>query len=123
MNKKKTLKKQGLSLEDIEGVTFNKEISKTITKYYPEKTFKNHNKVARVLLQCLIEGDDEAYKEILDSYLRVNRSHIATKAKLSRTTVQNAFSSKGNPTLRTIAKIVHEVYQGSDVNLVKDTKS
>ena len=46
--------------------------------------------------------------EILESYLRVNKSQVSQKAKLSRSTVSVAFSKKGNPTLKTVAKIVHE---------------
>jgi hypothetical protein len=33
--------------------------------------------VAAALLQALAENDTEAFLEILDSYLRVNRTHIA----------------------------------------------
>jgi len=70
--------------------------------------FKNEKLVAEALLQCLIDNDTEAFMEILDSYLRVNRTQIAQKADLPRSTVSLAFSSKGNPTIKTIAKIVHE---------------
>ncbi len=59
-------------------------------------------------MQCLIDNDAEAFIEILDSYLRVNRSHVARKANLPRSTISLAFSKKGNPTIKTIAKIVHE---------------
>lgn len=120
MAKKKTLKKQGLSLDDIEGVVFSEEMSKELIKHDPEDFFRNHTKVAKALLQCLLEGDDEVYKEVLDSYLRVNRLRVAQKTQLSRTTVQNAFSSRGNPTLRTIAKIVHN--QASEFRDAKDSK-
>jgi DNA-binding phage protein len=120
MAKKKTLKKHGLCLDEIEGVSFNEEKAEEFTEYCPEKFFKNYTKVAKALLQCLLEGDAEAYKEILDSFLRVNRSRVANNAKMSRTTVQNALSSKGNPTIRTVAKIVH--HQALDTDLLKDTK-
>jgi DNA-binding phage protein len=50
----------------------------------------------------------QSFVKILDVYLDVNRRKIARRAKLSRTTVQNAFSSKGNLTIRTIPQIVHE---------------
>lgn len=120
MGKKKTLKKHGLCLDDIEGVSFKEGKLKEFKKYNPEEFFKNHTKVAQALLQCLLEGDAEAYKEILDSFLSVNRARVAHSAKMSRTTVQNALSSKGNPTLRTVAKIVH--HQALDANLLKGIK-
>ncbi len=73
----------------------------------PSNFFQSHEKVAEALLQSLEENDAGAFLEILDTYLRVNRTKIAKAAKISRTTVQNALSRKGNPTIRTIAKIVH----------------
>jgi probable addiction module antidote protein len=120
MARKKILKKRELRLDDIEGVVFTEEASKDLTKYDPADFFRDHTKIAKALLQCLVEGDDEAYKEILDAYLRVNRLRVAQKTQLSRTTVQNAFSSRGNPTLRTIAKIVH--HQASEFSNLKDSK-
>jgi DNA-binding phage protein len=73
----------------------------------PSAFFKCHEKVAKALLQSLEENDAEAFLEILNTYLYINRTRAAKEAHLSRTTVQNALSSKGNPTIRTIAKIVH----------------
>ena len=70
--------------------------------------FKNKNEVAKALLECLIDNDTETFMEILDAYLSVNRTQIAQRTKLTRATVTQAFSKKGNPTLKTIAKIVHE---------------
>lgn len=69
--------------------------------------FKSHDKVAAALLQSLEENDASAFLEILDVYLKVNKTKVAREAKISRTTIQNAFSKTGNPTIRTIAKIVH----------------
>lgn len=106
MSKKKTLKKQEFSLQDLEPIKLNNESEFKIAK--PEEYFKNHRLVAEALLQSLIENDTEAFMEILDSYLRVNRRKIAESAGLPRSTVSLAFSKKGNPTLKTIAKIVHE---------------
>ena len=74
----------------------------------PSSFFKYHEKVAEALLQSLEENDAEAFLEILDAYLKVNRTKVAKETNLSRTTVQNALSKKGNPTIRTIAKIVHQ---------------
>lgn len=70
--------------------------------------FKDHAKVAEALLQSLEENDTVAFLEIINTYIYVNRTKIARETGLSRTTVHNALSSKGNPTIRTIAKIVHQ---------------
>lgn len=105
MTKKKTSKKRKFSFEDM-------PISKTKKDAlsFPHKSrdfFKSHDKVATALLQSLEENDADAFLEILDAYLRVNKTRIAKEANLSRTTIQNALSRGGNPTIRTIAKIVH----------------
>jgi len=106
MNKKKTSKKHAFSLDNLP--QFDITDKTMVTEFKPEKLFKNKKKVAEALLQCLIENDTETYMEILDSYLRVNRSLVAQEADISRSTISLAFSKKGNPTLKTIAKIVHE---------------
>lgn len=83
---------------------------KDIIAWNAENSFSDFSKVGTALLQCLIENDTETYIEILESYLRVNKLQVAKKAKIPRSTVQLAFSKSGNPTLKTLAKIVHEAY-------------
>ena len=106
MIKKKTSKKQEFSLKNMQEtkITNKKELS----EWKPESSFGEFEKVGAALLECLVENDTEAFMEILDSYLRINRLQMSKKAKMSRSTVQLALSKKGNPTLKTIAKIVHE---------------
>lgn len=79
-----------------------------LKKHDPEKSLKNLDKVGSALLESLIENDTEAFIEILDGYLQVNRSRVAKNANMARSTIQQALSRKGNPTLKTLAKIVHE---------------
>ncbi len=78
-----------------------------LLKHDPKVFFKSHEKVALALLTSLEEGDPEAFLEILNVYLDANRTKVSKDTKLSRSTVQNALSKKGNPTISTIAKIVH----------------
>lgn len=98
--------KQKTSLENMPIIKSKK--SAKLKEHNPSDFFKKHEQVAAALLTCLEENDVEAYLEILNTYLYINKSKVAKEAKLSRTTVQNALSSKGNPTIRTIAKIVHQ---------------
>lgn len=83
---------------------------KPFKQHYPEKSLKNLDKVGTALLESLIENDTEAFIEILDAYLQVNKSRVAKKAHIARSTIQQALSRKGNPTLKTLAKIVHESF-------------
>jgi len=106
MLKRKTFKKRGFSLDDMPVLPVNKK--NKLKKHDPKSFFKDFDKVGTALLESLIQNDTEAFIEILDAYLKVNRTKIAKKNNLSRSTVQQALSKKGNPTLRTIARIVHE---------------
>src|SRR5438067_6234032 len=105
MIKKRISKKRKFSLEDLKSIKVDES---KLHKFNAEDYFKNDKSVAEALLQCLIDNDSEAFMEILDSYLRINRSQVAESAGLPRSTVTLAFSKKGNPTIKTIAKIVHE---------------
>ena len=78
------------------------------TKVSSARTLKNKREVALALFLCLEKNDPEAFVEILDAYLKVNKTELSKKTNLARSTVQGVFSKKGNPTLRTIASVVHE---------------
>lgn len=92
------------------------KIKKTKTaSWQPEDSFMDHQKVGAALLECLIDNDTETFIEILESFLRINKLQTAKGANLSRSTVQLAFSKSGNPTLKTLAKIVHESSLGKDL--------
>lgn len=107
MPKSKTSKKRAFCFEDMQEIKIKKN-APILKMHKPLKSLKNTDKVGTALLECLIANDTEAFIEILESYLRVNRSSVARKTHLSRSTVQQALSKTGNPTLRTLAKIVHE---------------
>lgn len=106
MNKKKILKKRKFTLDELQPIEVIDESNLNDSK--ASQFFKNKDEIARALLECLIDNDTETFMEILDAYLCVNRTQIAQKTKLTRATITQAFSNKGNPTLKTIAKIVHE---------------
>ncbi len=106
MLKRKTSKKRAFSLDDIATTKVNKKAK--LRRHNPYLFFKDFDKVGAALLESLIENDTEAFIDILDSYLQVNRSRVAKRGKISRSTVQHALSKNGNPTLKTIARIVHE---------------
>src|SRR5947209_7740802 len=105
MPKKKTFKEQEFCFEDMPVSASKGEAN--IKSYNPENSLKDLDKVGVALLESLIANDTEAFIEILDGYLHVNRSLVAKTAQLSRSTIQQALSKKGNPTLKTLAKIIH----------------
>lgn len=105
MHKKKTSRKQEFSFKDMQETKISK---KGMTPWRPEDNFMDHQKVGAALLECLIDNDTESFIEILDSYLRINRLQVSKNGNMARSTVQLALSKTGNPTLKTLAKIVHE---------------
>ncbi len=106
MHKKKTSKKRGFCLDDMPALGLNKK--QVLQKHRPDRFFKDFDKVGAALFECLVENDTQAFIEILDGYLQVNKAQAAKKGEMSRSTVQNALSKNGNPTLKTIARIVHD---------------
>ncbi len=107
MVKKKISKKHALLWNDIEEADVDVNKIRNLKTIDTEAFFKNHAKIGSALLESLIANDTEAFIEILDQYLKVNRSQVARSAHIGRSTVQAVLSKKGNPTLKTIAKIVH----------------
>ena len=94
-----------------------------LEKLDPREFFSNRKNVGEALLQALIDNDTDAFMEILDTYLRVNKSRVSKAADITRSTVQLAFKKSANPTLRTIAKIVHHETQGKIAQTAKHNKS
>lgn len=113
MLKKKTSKKQEFSFKDMQETKINK---KDLIPWNTESNLMDHQKIGAALLECLIDNDTESFIEILDSYLRINRLQVSKNANIARSTVQLALSKTGNPTLKTLAKIVHESSIKKDIH-------
>jgi DNA-binding phage protein len=72
----------------------------------PTEELLNEDLISRAIWECLKEGDSEGFIEVIAIYLSaVNKTRIAKKASVARSTV---YSFKGgNPTVKTLAKVVH----------------
>ena len=102
MAKKKTLsgrkKSQKKSIQ-VNGVR--------LIKHDPTLILKNHKEIKRALSEALIDGDKEAFVEILSGYVRAhNILEVCRRTKLSRTVVYGAIGEHGNPSLETLCKIM-----------------
>jgi len=76
--------------------------------YSAEKNFKNSEFVYEALINALADGDAEAFKEILAAFLSVtNKEQFAIKSRIPKRTLFRMISPKGNPTLESVARIVH----------------
>ncbi len=78
-----------------------------LIKHDPSLIFKNHKEIKKALSEALIDGDKEAFVEILSGYVRThNILEVCRRTKLSRTVVYEAISENGNPSLETLCKIM-----------------
>lgn len=73
----------------------------------PNKIFKNHKEIKTALTESLMEGDKEAFVEILAGYVRAhNILEVCRRTGLSRTVVYEAIGDHANPSLDTLCKIM-----------------
>ncbi len=72
---------------------------------------KSTKRVAAALAECLLEGDAEAFKEVLSAHIKLvgNKKDFSKKSGIGRATLYESLSAKGNPSLETIARIVHSL--------------
>lgn len=78
-----------------------------IRKSDPTLELLDEELISKAIWECLKEGDSEGVVEIIEIYLKaVNKVHIAKKASVARSTVYNSLKG-GNPTIKTLAKLVH----------------
>lgn len=87
-----------------------KELKKSsdVIEHDSASRLKNKHYIVQALIECLQDGDAEAFKEILRSYLDViNKSKFAEKTKIPERTLYRMVSKEGNPTLDKIARVVH----------------
>ena len=78
-----------------------------VDTYDPTKALLDEDKIGRAIWECLKEGDYEGVIEIIEIHLEAcNKAQLAKKAHLAKTTLYHSLKNK-NPTLRTLAKIVH----------------
>ena len=102
MDKKKTSKK--LKKQPKKSITIN---GTELFNHDPSLIFKNHKEIKIALFEALMNGDKEAFVEILSGYVRAhNILEVCRRTKLSRTVVYEAISDDANPSLDTLCKIM-----------------
>ena len=85
------------------------KFKKKTREYDPLKDLLDEELIAQAVWECLRENDPEGVIEILEAHISAkNKSQPFKEHGLSRTTMYHAFRSR-NPTLHTLAKLVHAV--------------
>jgi probable addiction module antidote protein len=105
MPRAKTLQKQSVSSKNTstrklkEGLKFK--------PYNPTKALLDEDRIGRAIWECLKNEDPEGVIEIIGIHLEArNKAQLIEEANIPKTTLYHSLRSK-NPTLKTLAKIVH----------------
>ena len=84
MAKKKTSKKRRISIEDYQGRELKSLEGVDLTPYNPGAIMRDRAHIAKALIECIVENDMEAFKEILSGHMRViNKDELAKKTGIS----------------------------------------
>lgn len=109
MARKTTSKKREFSLSDTPIRKLKKDVN--VKAVSSSRRLKDQEVVFRALWQCLVEQDLESFKEVLRGHLEAaNKQQLSKKAKTSRRTLYRILSNEGNPTLKSIAKVISAIY-------------
>lgn len=97
MVKTKTLLKQKKSSKNIAD----------LVEYSPTTELRDENFIGKAILECLINNDPEGVMEVIGIYLgALEKNQLVKNAHVPKSTLYHSLKSK-NPTIKTLAKIVH----------------
>ena len=109
MTKKKTSKRREFSLTDIPVRKLRGDAH--VKAVHSATRLKDQELIFRALWQCLVEQDIASFKDILRGHLEAaNKQQLSKKAKTSRRTLYRILSDDGNPTLKSISKVISAMY-------------
>lgn len=78
-----------------------------VRKHSPTKALADEKLIAKAIWECLKDNDPEGVIEVLEAHFdAINKLKFSREKDIPRTTLYHVLHSK-NPTLKTLAKIVH----------------
>ena len=78
-----------------------------VDTYDPTEALLDEERIGRAIWECLKNGDSEGVIEVIQIHLGAyNKTQLAKAAHLPKTTLYHSLRSK-NPTIKTLAKLVH----------------
>lgn len=106
MGKTGTSKKQkNFSIDDMPIVKVRAGVK--ISPWKPSVKMDDFEFVTKALLECVRDGDDEAFMEIFIGYIRArNRSKLAKEAGVGRQTIYDLISQDSDPRISTLFKLL-----------------
>jgi len=87
--------------------TFRLKRGVRLSRHEPLKTLTDEKLVAQAFWECLRDNDPEGAAEIIAIHVSaLNKVQLAKEEGIPRSTIYHSLKNK-NPTLRTVAKLVH----------------
>jgi DNA-binding phage protein len=86
---------------------------KNLYKIEPKEFFKNQDKITKALSEALLDGDREAFQEIIMGYLGIiNKEELARISKLPIATIRRV-AAGSNYNIETLLKITAAIRQAA----------
>jgi len=113
MDKVKTLKKRKASLDETQIKFVSLKSAIKTKKWNPTAELLDKENLAIALFDALKDEELDAFKEILSAHLNAKlKTKKAKEYGLPLRTLFEALSEKGNPSLKTISKLVQIAWAG-----------
>lgn len=78
-----------------------------VTAYNPTQALLDEDRIGRAIWECLKNEDTDGVIEVISIHLEAkNKAELMEEADIPKTTFYHSLRSK-NPTLKTLAKLVH----------------
>lgn len=107
MDRTKILGKRRRSLRNTPKKTHRLKKGVRLPAHDPSKTLLDEKLVAQAFWECLRENDPEGAAEIIAMHVNaLNKSRLAKEEDIPRATIYHSLRNK-NPTLKTVAKLIH----------------
>ena len=107
MAKVKTSEKRQKSSRNIKTIRIRRNAR--VKEHSPSKKLADENFIGRVILDCLKDNDPEGVIEAIQAHLdAINKLKFSRDSEIPRSTLYY-LSTRKNPTLRTLARTVHEI--------------
>lgn len=77
-----------------------------ISKYDPKPFLRDKKQIRLALMECIVDGDIDSFKDILSAHLDViSKDKLSEKSNVSRRTLYRMLTKEGNPTLKNIINV------------------
>ena len=93
-----------------------------VMTFSPTEKLRDVKLIGAAIMECLIENDPAGVMEMIESHLEaINKTKFLKDAGIPRSTMYKLLKMK-NPTIKTLAKIMHAAHHSQDAYTQPDSK-